>query len=322
LKTRADLLIDGVYKRITIWDALDWKINRPELWEVYKDCLFSINKNPEYKVKMIFQMGRNGNLKKSYFRYKVADFEHRGEGSEESYRHEFFKECISRIKRLELRWLGESLTIYPDEILQEETIIMKDGSRRIADLLVNFSKAEPNYYVEKWEGKLAIEIYDTHKVDEGKAKQMKENGIAVFEFNVSNWYIKDEFQDKYDEEKQIVDKVNKLSGENGGYIRGTLRADPTSRKYFSTLLYEEERKKHENTQAQLKQLQCMYKEVLNRNNELGKYIETLKNNNVTYENRISYLSGRLQDIEDENKEIKQTGWYRLFGKKRLGHKDE
>ena len=29
LKRRADLLIDEKYRRITIWDALDWKQNRP-----------------------------------------------------------------------------------------------------------------------------------------------------------------------------------------------------------------------------------------------------------------------------------------------------
>ena len=122
LKRRADLLIDGKYRRITIWDALDWKQNRPDLWEEYKNNIYSICKKPENKVRMVFQTGKNGILKNSYFRYYNADFENKGEGSEESYRHELFKECISRIERLEIRWKGEALTIYPDEILQEETI--------------------------------------------------------------------------------------------------------------------------------------------------------------------------------------------------------
>lgn len=47
MKTRADLLIDGKYKRITIWDALDMKQNRPVLWEKYKDKIFSISKKPK-----------------------------------------------------------------------------------------------------------------------------------------------------------------------------------------------------------------------------------------------------------------------------------
>ena len=91
MKTRADLLIDGKYKRITIWDALDMKQNRPVLWEKYKDKIFSISKKSENKVRLIFQTGKHGIVENSYFRYYNADFEHRGEGSEESYRHEFFK---------------------------------------------------------------------------------------------------------------------------------------------------------------------------------------------------------------------------------------
>lgn len=58
LKRRADLLIDGKYRRITIWDALDWKQNRPDLWEEYKNNIYSICKKPENKVRMVFQIGK------------------------------------------------------------------------------------------------------------------------------------------------------------------------------------------------------------------------------------------------------------------------
>ena len=127
MKRRADLLVNGVYKRITIWDVLDMKKNQADFWEEYKDSIYSICKKPENKERMIFITGKNGVLKNSYFRYySDIDVEHRGEGSEESYRHEFFKECISRIKCLELRWKEDAVRIYPDEILQEETIIMDD----------------------------------------------------------------------------------------------------------------------------------------------------------------------------------------------------
>lgn len=212
LKRRADLLIDGKYRRITIWDALDWKQNRPELWEMYKNNIYSICKKPENKVRMVFQTGKNGILKNSYFRYYNADFEHKGEGSEESYRHEFFKECISRIERLEIRWKGEALTIYPNEILQEETIFMDDGSRRIVDLLVNFTKSEPDIYVEKWEGQLVIEINDTHPVDSKKISQMKQKGLACLEFTVSKWNVRENFNNAEDEEKQIIEITEKLDG--------------------------------------------------------------------------------------------------------------
>lgn len=58
LKRRADLLIDGKYRRITIWDALEWKQNRPDLWEEYKNNIYSICKKPENKVRMVFKLGK------------------------------------------------------------------------------------------------------------------------------------------------------------------------------------------------------------------------------------------------------------------------
>ena len=107
--------------------ALEWKQNRPDLWGKYKNNIYSICRKPENKVRMVFQTGKNGILKNSYFRYYNADFEHKGEGSEESYRHELFKECISRIERLEIRWKGEALTIY---ILERTFLILRQSNRK------------------------------------------------------------------------------------------------------------------------------------------------------------------------------------------------
>ncbi len=58
LKRRADLLIDGKYRRITIWEALDWKQKRPDLWEKYKNNIYSICKKTENKVRMVFKLGK------------------------------------------------------------------------------------------------------------------------------------------------------------------------------------------------------------------------------------------------------------------------
>lgn len=57
MERRADLLIDGKYRRITIWDALDWKQNRPELWEMYKNNIYSICKKNGEQSKNGFSNG-------------------------------------------------------------------------------------------------------------------------------------------------------------------------------------------------------------------------------------------------------------------------
>ncbi|MBC5714188.1 hypothetical protein H8S17_08205 [Roseburia sp. BX1005] len=315
MKRRADLLIDGKYKRITIWDALDWKKNRPKLWEIYKDNIYSICKKPENKVRMVFQTGKNGIVQNSYFRYYNADFAHKGEGSEESYRHEFFKECISRIKRLEIRWKGEALTIYPDEILREETVIMDDGSKRIVDLLVHFKRAEPSIYVEKWEGQLAIEVNDTHPVDSRKISQMKQKGLSCFEFTVSKWRIRENFSDAEDEEKQIVEITEKLEGENAGYIYGKLLVDSISRKYFSTKLYEDEKREKEKVLAELYQIKKLYGQAIDENKGLRERIQLLDRDINSYKNKLSNLDMKFKMLEQENTKIKSSFWYKLFGKK-------
>lgn len=315
LKRRADLLVNGVYKRITIWDALDMKKNHPDFWEEHKEKIFSICKKPENKARMVFQTGKNGVLQNSYFRYyKEADLERRGEGSEESYRHELFKECISRIKCLELRWKGGALRIFPDEILQEETIIMEDGSKRIVDLLVRFSKANPPIYVEKWEGQLAIEIKDTHAVDDKKISQMDQKGLACLEFTVNKWSIKEKFNSKDDEEKQIEYITNKLEGENKGYIIGELLVDPISRKYFSTKLYEDEKKEKERVAAELYHLKDLHNQLLDENKNLKNKVKQLGKEIEVQKSRVSRLETKEQAIESENLRIKSSFWYKIFGK--------
>ena len=295
--------------------ALDWKQNRPDLWEKYKNNIYSICRKPENKVRMVFQTGKNGILKNSYFRYYNADFEHKGEGSEESYRHELFKECISRIERLEIRWKGKALTIYPDEILQEESILMEDGSRRIVDLLVNFTKADPAIYVEKWEGQLAIEIKDTHSVDSKKISQMKQKGLACLEFTVSKWNVRENFNNAEDEEKQTIGIKEKLDGKNGGYIWGELLVDPISRKYFSTKLYEDEKREKERVIAELNQVKKLYGQVIDTNKQLRERIQLLDRNINVYKNKLSGFEAKLKVTEQENTKIKSSFWYKLFGKK-------
>lgn len=234
---------------------------------------------------------------------------------EKSYRHEFFKECISRIERLEIRWKGESLTIYPNEILQEETIFMDDGSRRIVDLLVNFTKSEPAIYVEKWEGQLAIEINDTHPVDSKKISQMKQKGLACLEFTVSKWNVRENFNNAEDEEKQIVEITEKLDGKNGGHIFGVLLVDPLSRKYLSTKLYEDEKIEKERTIAELNRVKQLYGQAIDTNKQLREQIQLLDRSINVYKNKLSGLEARLRVTEQENAEIKSSFWYKLFGKK-------
>lgn len=51
MKRSADLLINGEYKRINIWDVIHWKTFEPEYWERNKDNFYSTY-NANFKEKM------------------------------------------------------------------------------------------------------------------------------------------------------------------------------------------------------------------------------------------------------------------------------
>lgn len=192
---------------------------------------------------------------------------------------------------------------------------MDDGSKRIVDLLVHFKRAEPSIYVEKWEGQLAIEVNDTHPVDSRKISQMKQKGLSCFEFTVSKWRIRENFSDAEDEEKQIVEITEKLEGENAGYIYGKLLVDSISRKYFSTKLYEDEKREKEKVLAELYQIKKLYGQAIDENKGLRERIQLLDRDINSYKNKLSNLDMKFKMLEQENTKIKSSFWYKLFGKK-------
>ncbi|SKC54504.1 hypothetical protein [Maledivibacter halophilus] len=228
MKRSADLLINGEYKRINIWDVIHWKTFETEYWERNKDNFYSTY-NANFKEKMTFVLGKNGVLSKSHFRYKSNKSNRIHEGYEESYRHEFFKECISRLEVINIKVKGQPVKIYIDKSVQEEVVYTSKTKYRVVDVMVYFTKSEPAIYYEKWAGKLAIEIYYSYKVDELKIKEFRDLEIPIIEFNAKNWkYIKEDFKTQEEEEKQYKNIVSKLN--NTLYV--SILVDPISKEYL------------------------------------------------------------------------------------------
>ncbi|WP_461612089.1 hypothetical protein [Clostridium sp. Marseille-QA1073] len=312
MKRWADILINDEYKRVSIWDVLQWKQNNPEFWERNKDSIYSIHKNLEDKVQMVFQTGRNNIFGKSYFRYKDINFIRLGEGYEESYQHEFFKECFSRIKVLNLTFGKENVKVYVDSASQEEVVYTKNGRKRIVDVMIQFSKAEPMIYVEKWNGKLAIEVYQTHKVDEVKIKEFKDIEIAMVEFNASKWYITDKFLSKEDEEKQFEKVISKLNN----FIFVNVLSDPISKKYFSSVELEKEISKNELYQKRIVYMNSEIESLKKENQNLLKEIEIYRENDTKLKQKLRDITIEYEFLKEEIKRIKSKTLYKLFYKKK------
>jgi len=109
--------------------------------------------------------------------------------------------------------------------------------------------------------------------------------------------------------------TEKLDGKNGGYIWGELLVDPISRKYFSTKLYEDEKREKERAIAELNQVKKLYGQVIDTNKQLREQIQLLDRNINVYKNKLSGFEAKLRITEQENTEIKSSFWYKLFGRK-------
>ncbi len=144
---------------------------------------------------------------------------------------------------------------------------------------------------------------------------MKQKGLACLEFTVSKWNVRENFNNAEDEEKQTIEITEKLDGKNGGYIWGELLVDPISRKYFSTKLYEDEKREKERAIAELNQVKKLYGQVIDTNKQLREQIQLLDRNINVYKNKLSGFEAKLRVTEQENTEIKSSFWYKLFGKK-------
>lgn len=123
------------------------------------------------------------------------------------------------------------------------------------------------------------------------------------------------FNNAEDEEKQTIEITEKLDGKNGGYIWGELLVDPISRKYFSTKLYEDEKREKERAIAELNQVKKLYGQVIDTNKQLREQMQLLDRNINVYKNKLSGFEAKLRITEQENTEIKSSFWYKLFGKK-------
>lgn len=96
---------------------------------------------------------------------------------------------------------------------------------------------------------------------------------------------------------------------------GELLVDSISRKYFSTKLYEDEKREKEKVLAELYQIKKLYGQAIDENKELRERIQLLDRDINSYKNKLSNLDMKFKVLEQENTKIKSSFWYKLFGKK-------
>lgn len=299
-KRYADILLDGAFKRVTIWNILNLINSAPVKYERIKGQMYSTHKKVENKKLMSFVA--KAPKYKSFFRYK-SNKEHyqTGEGYEESATHEAYKDLVADLKELNLSIYGKKVTLFITQAEIEQKV-KANGNDYIADVLFWFDKSEPEYYVAKWGGKLAFEINYTHPVGHIKKYDFDKEKIALFEHSVSKRLSLEDCTSEQREKEEIeFIKSNYLSK----IVYGELLSDPEQEEYL-------EMKELEDAKNEIFSL----KEQLNlKDKTIKSYIErdeANKNNINKKEKQLDELKDKLLANINELNTIKANWAYKVF----------
>lgn len=233
-------------------------------------------------------------VKRPHFRYlEIGEKTFISEKEAESLTHRYVKETLSMLTEMKFK-LGskgtykyEEVTIYPDKIDVESCFKRKD-KKYYVDLLVYFNRSVPEEYLEKWDRKVAIEIFVEHETEGCKAFDLEQLGIQTIEVEVSDAFKIDKrkVSDEYIE--YMKDRMNKYYSD---YIIGNMINNVESDLYIAN----EKNKKSASELLNFRnQVSNLKKEIL----LLNKTVKSLKDeNNLLYEENKAIASKEKQYIK-------------------------
>ncbi len=324
----------GNWKVIHIHDWVDnMKIN-PRLWkETYN--YFTLHPNIENKTPLHGSHGWHMRKKGSSFCfYSDEDRQKAGEYTEETYAHLLSKKVIQDLKeiKLKIRVKGESVEenielihdhpdfnfehdkkgrlyyvvkIKPSKIIPERNLKFNESIKYRPDLIVHFD--EPKYLAKKWKGRIAIEVFATHKVDLIKAFDFREYNLAMFEINIGSKLMEGPQDTRgVTYEQAYYNYISNSFKKNG--IMGKVESNPATNEY---LLDEVNRFKTELIDAQKKVISLSYE----RNSKQDDYYNKLENSwhrNRTLEKELDSSKTKLTAVVDQFNTHLNRSFFRKF----------
>lgn len=308
MKTFADMRIGNtnIYKNVSIFYVKKLKNSNP--MELQNVKFYSKHKNEKDKKELIPVL----NAKKPFFRYKNVDKLFKGEGSEESLTHETFKDIFASLKVLNLVFGNKKIKLIVDEFDIEYPIIVNERMYK-ADLLLKFSSSNPYHYFTKWKGKIVIEIKVSHAVNDIKRKDFENEGIAIFEYTVSEKFmLENSFELGEDEFNQKIEWITRKLNEE---IYGKFISDPNSIEYnhWKKLWLEKQKLSEHNNLLSKKQSEI---EKLNLN--LASSIKNLKDSKrddiYNLKESLKNSIGENENLKNELKLIKEQKLYKILNR--------
>lgn len=145
--------------------------------------------------------------KAAHFSY-YSGSKHEGVGSEMTMSHKLYEIVYSEASKLLLDEFGTQIIVYIKNASPEYVYRTSYNLYRI-DIMFELERTEPLLYYYKWNGKLALEIAVTHKVEKSKINDLTENGIQIFQAKIyDNQRVPEDIRNEEQHEyyKQIIRK--------------------------------------------------------------------------------------------------------------------
>lgn len=322
----------SVYKALRIKNSrINNKDERIEFWDT-----------PELgNAEKVFPKRSSKDGKSAHFSY-YSGSTHAGISSEMTMTHKLYEIVYSEADRLLLDEFGTQVRVFIKNA-KMEYFYRTSYNLYYIDIMLELEKTEPLLYYYKWNGKLALEINVTHKVEKSKINDLTENGIQIFQIKIyDNQRVPEDIysEEQHEYYKQVIRKRVEKSNYKvvGRYINNVFPEAGSNMEERYRILANFEKEK-QRLQEQILNNENIIKaqEEQIRNNEtslrsLNEKYEKLKNGLIVNENKLRAVDKifqknfelteqhqRDQDsinkLQNELKEEKNKGFLKkLFGK--------
>lgn len=252
-------------------------------------------------------------VKTGFFRY-IENIGGLGSSSNgETLSHAIAIAALNQMKEIPFV-IGNKTYIFKFNELQDEfNIKFENGNEYIIDLFGTFY--EPIEFVEKWGGKLAIEVKVTHSCGNVKIRDFEDHNIPIIEITLNEkmHFLKEQRDEPFDE-NDIENYFHFITSRFKNVVYGKILSDPVLRKYhekkitnykniISTIEFENTSIKEENIKLKSQEIACIndLKSTKSIIRNLTANNDFLKEENLRLRNRknlIKRLLGKLRNISN------------------------
>lgn len=329
---------DSEIKQINVYRALSVKNARIN----NKDDIIEFWDTPDFKnAEKIFPKRSSNDGKAAHFSYYPGST-HAGISSEMTMTHKIYEIVYSETKKILLDAFGEQVMVFIKHASLEHFFRTAYNSYLI-DVMLEIERTEPSSYYYKWNGKLALEIYVTHKVERSKINDFSENGIQLFQIKIyDNQKVPEDIEneEQFNYYKQVIRKrieksnykvvgryLNNVFPEVGSTMEERYRILADFEKERQRLqehilnnekMIKEQEEKIRNNEASLygqsKELKKTHNQLIENSNKL-KLVEKIYQQNIELTKQHQTDRETIFQLQNElNKEKEKGLLKKLFGK--------